>query len=378
MTNKRIYLSPPHMEGRELEYVQQAFESNFIAPCGPMLNRLEKQFCAYSKIPYCVALTSGTAAIHLALKGLKLQPGDIVIASSLTFIASVSSAAHMGAQIVFIDSNEDTWTMDPQLLQEEIERCEKNGKLPKVVIPTDLYGQSCDFDAIHRICQPHGIPIIVDSAEAIGATYKNHHVGYNATASIYSLNGNKIITSSGGGILASHDKNLIDYARFLSTQAREPVSHYEHQEVGYNYRLSNISAAIACAQLEVIDKKVQRKREIFAYYQQHLGDVPGITFMPQATYGQGNCWLSVILIDAQKFGNTYENVRQKLEEHNIESRPLWKPMHLQPVFRHCRVVENGVSNKLFSQGLCLPSGTSLTTEDLKRIVNTVKNCGNYQ
>ncbi|BBM84724.1 DegT/DnrJ/EryC1/StrS family aminotransferase [Candidatus Uabimicrobium amorphum] len=378
MTNKRIYLSPPHMDGRELEYIQQAFASNFIAPCGPMLNQLEKQFSEYSKIPYCVGLTSGTAALHLALKGLKVQPGDIVIASTLTFIGSVSSAAHMGTQLVFIDSSEDTWTMDPQLLEEEITRCKKNGKLPKAVIPTDLYGQSCDFDAISRICKPHGIPVVMDSAEAIGAKYKDHHVGYDATAAIYSLNGNKIITSSGGGILASHDKNLIDYARFLSTQAREPFPYYEHQEIGYNYRLSNISAAIACAQLEIIDKKVQQKRAIFTYYQQHLGDLPGITFMPQATYGQGNSWLSVILIDPEKFGGTYEDVRQKLEEHNIESRPMWKPMHLQPVFRHCRVVENGVANKLFSQGLCLPSGTSLTEDDLNRIINIVKNCGNSQ
>ena len=362
------------MEGQELEYVKQAFASNFIAPCGPMLNELEKQFCQYTQIPYCVGLVSGTAALHLALKGLGIQRGDIICASTLTFIASVSSAAHMETELIFIDSCEKTWNMDPQLLEKAIKQCQKTGQLPKAVIVTDLYGQSCDFDAIWQICEPLEIPVIVDSAEAIGAKYKQHHVGHGATAAIYSFNGNKIITSSGGGILASHDKKLIDYARFLATQTREPFPYYEHKEVGYNYRLSNICAAIGRAQLEVIDRRVQQKRAIFAYYKKYLNEIPGISFMPQADYGQSNCWLSVILIDPQYFGQTYEHVRQQLERHNIESRPMWKPMHLQPVFKGYRVINNGVADKLFAQGLCLPSGTAMTNEDLNHVIEIIKSC----
>ncbi|WP_372367590.1 aminotransferase class V-fold PLP-dependent enzyme [Candidatus Uabimicrobium sp. HlEnr_7] len=373
MSEKRIFLSPPHMEGHELEYVQQAFASNFIAPCGPMLNRLEKQFCEYTEIPYCVGLTSGTAAMHLALKGLGIKEGDLVLASTLTFVASVSPAAHMGAKITFIDADEKSWTMDPRLLQEEIDRCEQKGQLPKVVIPTDLYGQSCDLDAICEICRPFDIPVVVDSAEGVGTKYKRRHAGHGATAAVYSFNGNKIITSSGGGILASHDQKLIDYARFLATQARESFPYYEHKEIGYNYRLSNICAAIGCAQLEVIDKRAQQKRAIFEYYKRHLEDLPGIEFMPEADYGKSNYWLSVILIDSLKCGTSYEKVRQALEKENIESRPMWKPMHLQPVFVDCDVVDNMVASKLFEQGLCLPSGTSMSKEDLQRVINIIKN-----
>ena len=370
----RIFLSPPHMGGEELELVREAFESNYIAPLGPMVDAFEKEFAAYTGIPYCLALNSGTAAMHLALREIGVEPGDTVIASTLTFIGSISPATFLGASLTFIDSDRISWNMDPALLAVELAECAKRGKLPKAVIPTDLYGQCADLDRIKSICAEYDIPVIIDSAEAAGAKYKGRSAGFGGKASVFSFNGNKIITTSGGGLLASDDQKLIEHARKLSQQAREPFLHYEHSEIGYNYRMSNIVAAIGRGQLRVLDQRVARKREIFSKYQALLGDLPGIEFMPEADYGKCNRWLTVVLVNEAEFGAPMETIHQALAEENIEFRPVWKPMHLQPVFHGCNYRGNGVSDDIFRRGLCLPSGTALTDSDLERIAMIIRRC----
>ena len=372
--NKRIFLSPPHMSGYEVDFIKEAFESNYVAPLGPMVDAFEKEFAERVKIAHTLAVSSGTAAMHLALRCIGVSPGDEVIASTLTFIGGVSPIIFQGATPIFIDSDRTTWNMDPELLAKEIERMLKHSKLPKAVIPTDLYGQSSDLDKILSVCKPYNIPVIVDSAEALGATYKGRSVGSGTRAAIFSFNGNKILNTSGGGMLVSDDEELIEYACFLSQQARDPAPHYEHKEIGYNYRMSNILAAIGRGQLRVLDERVESKRTIFEYYQNHLSDLPGVEFMPEATYGKCNRWLTVILISPKQFGVDRETVRLALEVENIESRPIWKPMHMQPVFKACRICGGEVSEYLFQCGLCLPSGTQMTEEDMERIIKTIKNC----
>jgi dTDP-4-amino-4,6-dideoxygalactose transaminase len=337
-----------------------------------MVDAFEKEFAAYTGIPHCLALSSGTAATHLALRELGVGPGDSVLASTLTFIGSVSPATFLGASLTFIDSDWTSWNMDPELLRAELAECAVKGVLPKAVIVTDLYGQCADLDRMTEICQPYGIPVVADSAEAAGAKYRGRSAGVGARASIFSFNGNKIITTSGGGMLASEDKKLVDHARKLSQQAREPELHYEHTEIGYNYRLSNVLAAIGRGQLRALDQRVARKREIFDSYQKLLGDLPGIEFMPEAPYGRCNRWLTIILVDEQKFGAPLTAIHARLQGENIEFRPVWKPMHLQPVFRTCKFRGNGVSERIFRQGLCLPSGTALTEVDLERIASLIK------
>ena len=369
------------MGGKELHFVQEAFASNYIAPYGPMIDAFEHEFAEKIGSPYTLALSSGTAAMHLALQGLNVGPGDEVVASTLTFIGSVSPITFLGGTPVFIDADRETWNMDPELLAEELSVCAKKGKLPKAVIPTDLYGQCADIDRIMEICRPHDIPVIVDSAEALGATYNGRHAGIGAKAAIFSFNGNKIITTSGGGMLISEDKEFIDYARYLSTQARDPYPYYEHSEIGNNYRMSNIVAAIGRGQLRVLDDRVEAKRRIFDYYKQALGDLPGIEFMPEAPYGRSNRWLTVILVNPEEFGVDGETIRLALEAENIEARPVWKPMHLQPVFDSrgqrmegrgrrselrtqnypCRVVGGAVAEDLFERGLCRNDNRKLTT-----------------
>ncbi len=376
INNKRIYLSPPHMGGTEQDYVRQAFESNFIAPLGPMVNGFEKDFSALSGFEHCAALSSGTAALHLAMHIAGVGPGDIVLASSLTFIGSVSPVTFLGAEPVFIDSDYESWNMDPDLLSEAVEHYISIGRKPKAVVPTDLYGQCADYDRILEVLKPHGIPMIVDAAESVGATYKGQHAGKGGLMAAYSFNGNKIITTSGGGLLASDDENLIVRARWLSQQAKEPLPHYEHNEVGYNYRMSNLVAAVGRGQLEVVPQRVERKREIYDFYEQELGECAGITFMPEADYGKCNRWLTVMLVDEDLFGASPDKIRITLEENNIESRPVWKPMHLQPVFKDNAFYGGKVSEDLFKRGICLPSGTSMTKEDLRRIVEIIKGCGN--
>lgn len=388
----RIILSPPHLSGQELEFVWEAFDSNYIAPLGPQVDGFENEFAEYVGIPHCVALSSGTAATHLTLRHLDIQPGDEVLASTLTFIGSVTPIVFEGGVPVFIDCDKNTWNMDPNLLEKELQRCKKSVKLPKAVIPTDLYGQSCDLERIVSICDQYEVPVICDSAEALGARYWKSsewvHAGVDARAAIFSFNGNKIITTSGGGMLASEDKALIDHARFLSQQARDPFPHYEHSEIGFNYRMSNIVAAIGRGQLRVLDERVAGKREIFDYYRKALGDLPGIDFMPEAPYGRCTRWLTVVLISPEKFGADREAVRLALEAENIESRPVWKPMHMQPVFNAsgeasrigsgnkrrypCRVVGGAVSEDLFARGLCLPSGTAMTSYDLERVARVIR------
>lgn len=367
----RIYLSPPHLGGNERRYVEQAFDSNFIAPLGPMVDRFEQQFSEISGIPHCVALTSGTAAIHLALRGVGVQAGDTVFASDLTFIGSVAPILYQHATPVFIDADAQSWNMDVNLLAQALADAKKAGKLPKAVLPTDLYGQSCDVDAIRALCDEYGVPLIIDAAESVGASYKGKHAGHGAHAASFSFNGNKIITSSGGGLLASHDKKLIDEARFLSQQARDPAPHYEHTTFGYNYRMSNIVAAVGCGQLDVLGERVARRRAVFARYAEKLGALPGITFMPEDTNGTSNRWLSVMVVDAEKFGIDREAIRLALEALNIESRPVWKPMHLQPVFAGAQIVGGKVGKALFRDGLCLPSGTAMSDATIDRICDVI-------
>ncbi len=362
------------MSGAETTFVAQAFESNYIAPLGPMVDAFEQVFSETVGMRHAVALASGTAAMHLAMRFLEVGRGDMVIASTLTFVGSVSPAVYQGAEPVFIDSDRQSWNMNPDLLAEELRRCDRNGKLPKVIIPTDLYGQCCDMDRITDICEAYGVPVVADSAEAIGASYKGRHAGVGARAAVYSFNGNKIITTSGGGMLASDDREIIDKARFWSQQARELFPHYEHRELGYNYRMSNILAAIGRGQLQVLEERVQKKREIFEYYQANLSNLPGIEFMPEVLYGRCTRWLTVMLVTPETLGADREAVRLALEAENIESRPVWKPMHMQPVFKDCRVVGGSVAEDLFERGLCLPSGTQLSRNEQDKVIETIRKC----
>jgi len=362
------------MAGTEIDLVRAAFESNYIAPLGPMVDAFEKELAAAVGMKHAAALASGTAAMHLALRELGVGPGDEVIASTLTFIGSVSPVAFLGGTPVFIDSEPETWAMDTNLLAEELKHCAQRGELPKAVVPTDLYGQCADLDRIRELCADYEVPVVADSAEALGATYKGRPAGHGARAAVYSFNGNKIITTSGGGALASDDEKLIEHARHLSAQARDPVPFYQHSEIGYNYRMSNILAAVGRAQLQVLEERVRQKRHIFDRYQSLLGDLPGLMFMPEAPYGKCNRWLTVILIDAKRFGAAPEHVRLALERRNIEARPVWKPMHAQPVFRDCRTRGGSVAERLFEKGLCLPSGTSLTDGDITRVCQEVRKC----
>lgn len=360
------------MSGAEMTYIQQAFADNWIAPVGPQLAQFEHDFCTYTGAKHAIALSSGTAAIHLALLTLGIGVGDEVLVSTLTFSGSVNPITYVGASPVFIDSDAASWNMDPNLVEDTLRSKSQTGKLPKAVVPVHLYGQSVDMDAIMTVCIRYGVPIIEDAAEAIGSSYRGRHPGTLGKVGTFSFNGNKIITTSGGGMLVSDDKTLVDHVRKLSTQAREPVAHYEHTEVGYNYRLSNVLAAIGCGQLAVIEDRVRRKREIYDYYKHHLGQLPGLTFIDEMPYGRHTRWLTVMLVDPSEFGTDREGIRLKLEEHNIESRPVWKPMHQQPVFRHYEAVGGAVAERLFERGLCLPSGTALMDKDLDRIISVIE------
>jgi dTDP-4-amino-4,6-dideoxygalactose transaminase len=363
----RIYLSPPHMGEAELELVKDAFASNWIAPVGPHVDGFEKEFAEYLGVRHSAALSSGTAAIHLALRLLGVQPGDEVLCSTLTFAASANPIVYEAGTPVFIDSEPASWNMDPVLLREELDACATRGRLPGAVIVVDLYGQSADYDPILDACARYEVPVIQDSAEALGATYKGRKVGTQGRCGIFSFNGNKIITTSGGGMLVSDDSALIERARFLATQARDPEPHYQHSTIGFNYRISNVLAAIGRGQLRVLGEHMAARRHNFERYQATLGAAPGIEFMPLASYGEANFWLTCITIDPEQFGATREEMRVALAAHNIEARPIWKPLHLQPVFAHCRVRGGPVAEKAFELGLCLPSGSSLTDAELDRV-----------
>jgi len=373
----RLFLSPPHMGGSEQARLAEAFASNYIAPLGPQVDAFEAAFAEYTGLPHCLAVASGTAAMHLALHGLGVGPGDVVLAASLTFIASVSPTRFLGAEAAFVDSEPDSWNMDPALLREALTQYAAEGRRVAAVIPTDLYGQCADYQRILDACAPFGVPVVADSAESMGARYgreeDSRHAGAwpGLAASIFSFNGNKILTTSGGGMLASHDAGLIARARKLSQQAREHAPHYEHVELGYNYRLSNLLAAVGLGQLEWLEARVAQKRRVFRWYQELLGGLPGLSFMPEASTGKANRWLTVLQLD-EGLAATPEALRQALEAENIEARPVWKPMHLQPVFTGCRMFGGTVSEALFRRGLCLPSGTAMTHEDVERVAGVIK------
>ncbi|MEN9519761.1 MAG: hypothetical protein RLZZ381_2349 [Cyanobacteriota bacterium] len=367
-----ILLSTPHIGEQELKFVQEAFDTNWVAPVGPHIDAFEQEFSQVVETKYSAALSSGTAALHLALKLAGVTAGDEVFCSTFTFIASVSPITYLGATPIFIDSDRTSWNMDPNLLATTLAQKDKIGKLPKAVVLVHLYGQSADIEPIMEVCDRYGIPLIEDAAEALGATYKNTSPGTWGRAGIFSFNGNKIITTSGGGMLVSGDRELISQAKFLATQARDPQPHYEHTKIGFNYRLSNISAGIGRGQLMVLKERVAARRRNFDFYQQTLGDLPGIEFMPEADFGTSTRWLSCLTFDPDIGGIDREQVRLKLLEQKIESRPVWKPMHLQPVFSNCECANNGVAEDLFQKGLCLPSGSNLTEEDLQRVSSQIR------
>lgn len=371
----RIYLSPPHMVGREREYLLDAFDSNWIAPLGPHVNSFEAEFAAKVGMPNAAALASGTAALHLAMNIVGVKPGDEVVTSSFTFVATANAITYLGAKPVFIDSDEKSWNMDPDLLEQELASCKSKGKLPAAVVVVDILGQCADYSRISKICSDYNVPLIEDAAEALGATLGGKPAGSFGEIACFSFNGNKIITSSGGGMLVSSNKELVDKARHLSTQAREPAPHYEHVEIGFNYRMSNLVAAVGRGQLEKLDELVDKRRSNFEYYNTNLGDCPGIEFMPEIENGRSTRWLTSALIDPEKFGASREDIRLALEAENIESRPAWKPMHLQPVYSHCRMVGGKVCERFFEYGISLPSGTALTTDELEQVVGIIRSVG---
>lgn len=372
--DKRIYLSPPHMSGHEREMLLDAFDSNWIAPLGPHVEEFEREFAAKVGAAHAVAVSSGTAALHLALILAGVRPGDEVATSTLTFAASANAIRYVGADPVFIDSERDSWNMDPQLLAEEIEASARRGKPIKTVLIVDIFGQCADWEPIVGLCKTHGILVIEDAAEALGATYRGRAAGTFGKMGCYSFNGNKIITTSGGGMLVTEDQELADKARFLATQARDPAPHYEHSQIGYNYRMSNLLAAVGRGQLRVLEDRVERRRANFRFYQEALAELPGIEFMPEHPLGRSTRWLTCILIDPDKFGATREDVRLALQAEDIESRPVWKPMHLQPAYRGFRARGGEVAEAIFRQGLCLPSGSNLTMDELERVARTVRRC----
>lgn len=360
----RIYLSPPHLSGRELDLLEDAIESNWVAPLGPHVDAFERELAELVRVPYALALSSGTAALHLALVVLGIGPGDEVACSSLTFSASANPIVYAGAAPVFVDADPATWTIDPELLARAL------AERPRIraVVAVDLYGQCCDYDALTAVCSDRGVTLVQDAAESLGSFYGGAPSGGQGDLAVFSFNGNKVITTSGGGMLASRDPDRIAHARKLSTQAREPAPHYEHTEIGFNYRLSNLLAAVGRAQLEVLPERVDARRRINARYRELLVDAPGISFMPEASYGRGNCWLTCVLVDPTEAGTDRETIRLALEAEDVESRPLWKPMHLQPVFRDAPAYGGEVSASLFERGLCLPSGSALTEADQRRVV----------
>jgi dTDP-4-amino-4,6-dideoxygalactose transaminase len=367
----RIYLSPPHMGGDELRLVQEAFESNWVATVGPHVDAFEQEFSRRLGVRHAAALSSGTAALHLAMKLVGVRPGDEVLCSTLTFVASANPILYEGGRPVFVDSDEATWNMDPALLAEELDACARRGRLPRAVVLVHLYGQSADIDPILEACERHGVPLVEDAAESLGATYKEGQPGSRGRLGVFSFNGNKIITTSGGGMLVSNDPELIHEAKFLSTQGRDLAPHYEHSRMAYNYRMSNVLAAIGRGQLRVLEERVRQRRGNFAFYREAFADIPGITLMPEADYGTSTRWLTVLLVDPEEFGASAEAIRFHLECRNIEARPVWKPMHLQPLFAACRRVGGDVAAGLFGRGLCLPSGSQLSAGELERIVELV-------
>jgi dTDP-4-amino-4,6-dideoxygalactose transaminase len=370
---KKIWLSSPHMGGKEKAFVDDAFETNWISPMGANVNGFEDDIAKLTGKPHVVVLNSATAAIHLALMVLGVGKDDIVLGQSFTFSASANPVVYLGATPVFIDSEEESWNMDPNILEESIKHYIRIGKKPKAIIPVDLYGMPAKMDEIMSLGIQYEIPVIEDAAEAVGSIYKNKPCGSFGDMGILSFNGNKIITTSGGGALISENEAYIKKALFLATQAKDPAPYYQHTHIGYNYRLSNVLAGIGRGQMLILDERIKQRRANFLFYKESFENHPGISFQPEMKDSISNRWLTCMLIDPSKTnGVTNEDIRQHLEKINIESRPLWKPMHLQPVFAGAPYFGCNVSDRFFEQGLCLPSGSNLSSDDLNRVVSSVK------
>ncbi|MCL6605442.1 MAG: aminotransferase class I/II-fold pyridoxal phosphate-dependent enzyme [Paenibacillus sp.] len=375
-TNHRIFLSPPHMSGREQYYINEAFETNWIAPLGPNVDAFEQEIADYSGVRGAAALSSGTAALHIALQLLEVGKGDRVFCSTLTFVASANPICYLNAEPVFIDSEPDTWNMSPSALQLALEEADRIGKLPKAVIVVHLYGQSAKMKEILSLCNQYDIPLIEDAAESLGSTYQGQPSGSLGKFGIFSFNGNKIITTSGGGMLISNDEEALRKARFLATQARDPAPHYQHSVMGYNYRLSNLLAGVGRAQLQVLDERVESRRAIFDRYQAALGGIDRLHFMPELAGTKSNRWLTALTVDEEENGMKLPELLKALADQNIEARPVWKPLHMQPLFAGCLFYSHNdevcVSEQLFQTGLCLPSGSSMSLGEQQRVITCIE------
>ncbi len=369
-----IYLSPPHLGDLEEQFVAEAFETNWIAPLGPNVDAFEREFADAIGAEHALALNSGTSALHLAMIEAGVEPGDEVFVSTLTFVASANAVAYQHADPVFVDCERQSWNMDPELLERALDERARRGDLPEAVMVAHMCGQCADLDPIVEICHRYEVTLVEDAAEALGATYRGRSPGTFGEMSAFSFNGNKIITTSGGGMLVSDDEVLIEHARKLSTQARDDAPHYEHTELGYNYRLSNILAGVGRGQLALLDERVEQTRSVFEFYREALGDLPGLEFMPEADYGTSTRWLTCLTIDPEAAGVTGDEIRRALQADAIDARPIWKPMHLQPLYADCEVIGGEVAEDLFERGLSLPSGSNLSEDDLVRITSIVRDC----
>ncbi|SEP76532.1 pyridoxal phosphate-dependent aminotransferase EpsN [Virgibacillus subterraneus] len=371
----RLFLSSPHMSGNEQKYIQEAFDLNWVAPLGNNVDGFEQEIASYNSVNGAAVVTSGTAAIHLALRHLNVESGDTVLCSSLTFVASANPILYQGANPILIDSEMDTWNMSPNALSRALEDAKTNGKLPKAVIIVNLYGQSARIEELMNICDSYGVPVIEDAAESLGSEYKGRKSGTFGMYGIFSFNGNKIITTSGGGALVSNEEEILNKARFLATQARDSAVHYQHSEIGYNYRMSNIVAGIGRAQLEVLDKRVEQRRSVFKRYHEAFSSIPGIKFQPELPDTKSNRWLTALTIDPNQTGISRHDIIDRLAEDNIEARPVWKPMHLQPLFDgvayYPHEERNSVSDYLFEYGLCLPSGSNMSEKEQERVIGII-------
>jgi dTDP-4-amino-4,6-dideoxygalactose transaminase len=373
---QRIWLSSPHLGDEESAFVEEAFRTNWIAPLGPHVDGFERELAAYVGVGHAAALSSGTAAIHLGLLLLGVQPGDTVFCSSLTFVGSSNPILYCGARPVFIDSESGSWNMSPQALERAFAWAKREKRLPRCVVIVNLYGQSADMDALLPICERHGVPVLEDAAESLGARYKGRPSGAFGRVAIFSFNGNKIITTSGGGMLVADDPQLVAHARKLSTQAREPAPHYEHVEVGFNYRMSNVLAGIGRGQLRVLDQRVERRRAVFDAYRAALADLPELQWMPEPAGAHSTRWLTCFTLHGPDAALRRDRLLRGLERHSIEARPVWKPMHLQPLFRGAPYFSHAegedVSARLFESGVCLPSGSNMSDEQLARVVDHLR------
>ena len=367
----RIYLSPPEVGAEERRMLLEAFDSNWIAPFGPDLDAFERELAERVSVDHAVAVSSGTAALHLALLLLGVGPGDEVLVPSFTFVATAGAVRYVGAHPVFVDAAPSTWTLDPGLVAAELADRAKKGRLPVAVVTVDLYGQMADYDPLVATCEQYGIPLVEDAAEALGGSYRGHPAGSFGEAGVFSFNGNKIITTSGGGMLVTGSEELARRARHLANQARDPFPHFEHSMLGFNYRLSNLLAALGRAQLRDLDGRIERRRRLNCSYREGLGSLPGIQFMPKAPYGEPNYWLTCILVEPDQFGVDRDHIRLALERVDIETRPTWKPLHLQPVFADMPVVGGAVCAGIFQRGLCLPSGSGLSEGELTRVIEAI-------